>query len=311
MVWEKGYVMKNILVLGGVSYNTMIFMDEFPEQRSHTAFPKRFHEAVGSTGAGKALNLCRLGFEVTLHGLIGEDDFGEKVKQKLALDHLDFVYDIDLVGTHRHVNLMNDAGGRISMMLVPGSFEPEVDWSRIEPLIARSDCVVLNIRNYCREAIPLLNKHNKPIWVDIHDYDGENTYHHDFINAADVVLMSSDQMPEYRPFMTKLIEAGNQLVICTHGKEGATAKTASPEFAQVAVSDFIEVPIINAYKRFDTNGAGDSFFSGVLYGHAQGYDVEKCLRFGTIVSGLCITSPELAYKGLSMELIETEYAKYF
>jgi len=45
--------MKNILVLGGVSYNTMIFMDEFPEPCSHTAFPKRFHEAVGSTGQGR------------------------------------------------------------------------------------------------------------------------------------------------------------------------------------------------------------------------------------------------------------------
>ena len=295
--------MKNILVLGGVSYNTMIFFDEFPEPRSHTAFPKRFHEAVGSTGAGKALNLCRLGFDVTLHGLIGDDENGAKVQQKLSLDHLDFIYDIDPVGTKRHVNLMNDAGGRISMFLVSGTFEPVVDWSKIEPLIVRSDCVVLNILNYCRDAIPLAKKHSKPIWVDIHDYDGENSYHHDFINAADVVLMSSDQMPEYRPFMSKLIKAGKQLVICTHGKEGATALTA--------VSSFIEVPIINTYERFDTNGAGDSFFSGVLYGHAQGYDVEKCLRMGAVVSGLCINSPELAYEDLSVALVEAEYAKYY
>jgi sugar/nucleoside kinase (ribokinase family) len=295
--------MRNILVLGGVSLNTMIFFDEFPEPRSHTAYPKRFHEAAGSTGAGKALNLCRLGFKVTLHALIGEDEYGEKVKELLNFDHLDFVYDIDPAGTQRHVNIMNEAGGRISMILEPGTFEPVVDWTKIEPLIGRSNYVVLNIRNYCREAISLAKKHNKPIWVDIHDYDGENTYHHEFINAADVVLMSSDQMPEYRPFMTKLIEAGKQLVICTHGKDGATAITA--------VSSEREVPIINAYKRFDTNGAGDSFFSGVLYGHAQGYDVEKCLRFGTIVSGLSITSPELAYERLSVELVEKEYGKYF
>ena len=294
--------MKNILVLGGVSYNTIIFFDEFPESRSHTAYPKRFHDAAGSTGAGKALNLCRLGFDVTLHGLIGEDEAGSKVQQLLALDHLDFVYDIDPAGTQRHVNVMNDEGGRISMILVPGTFEPVVDWSKIEPLIARCDYVALNIRNYCREAIPLVKEQGKPIWVDLHDYDGENPYHHDFIEAADVVLFSSDQMPDYRPFMARLIEDGKQLVICTHGKEGATAITDSAS---------IEVPIINAYERFDTNGAGDSFFSGVLYGHAQGYDVEKCLRMGAVVSGLCITSPELAYEGLSVELIEAEYAKYY
>ncbi len=298
--------MKNVLVLGGVSLNTMIFFDDFPEPRSHSAYPKRFHEAAGSTGAGKALNLCRLGFDVTLHALIGKDEYGAKVQQLLDVDQLDFVYDIDPVGTQRHVNVMNDAGGRISMILVPGTFEPEVDWTKIEPFIARSDYVALNIRNYCREAIPLVKKHGKPIWVDIHDYDGENDYHHDFIEAADVVLLSSDQMPDYQPFMTKLIEQGKQLVICTHGREGATAVyPASGE------GIFSETPIVDAYERFDTNGAGDSFFSGVLYGHAQGYDVEKCLRFGAIVSGLCITSPELAFEELSVELVEAEYSKYF
>jgi sugar/nucleoside kinase (ribokinase family) len=301
--------MKNILVLGGVSFNTMIFFDEFPEPRTHTAYPKRFHEAGGSTGVGKALNLCQLGFEVVLHGVIGADEYGDKLQRLLARDHLEFIYDMDPAGTQRHVNVMNDAGGRISMILIPGTFEPEVNWSRIEPLIARSDYVALNIRNYCREAIPIIQKYGKPIWVDIHDYDGENSFHQDFIEAADVLLMSSEQMPDYRPFMRKQIEDGKQLVICTHGKEGATA--ACPVLAEVTVSNFIEVPIIDAYKRFDTNGAGDSFFSGVLYGHAQRYDVEKCLRMGAIVSGLCITSPELAYEELSAELVEAEYQKYF
>lgn len=295
--------MKKILVLGGVSLNTMIFFDDFPEPRTHTAYPKRFHEAAGSTGAGKALNLCRLGFDVTLHALIGEDEFGVKAQQLLDVENLNFVYDIDPAGTQRHVNVMNDEGGRISMILVPGTFKPQVDWSKIEPLIARSDCVVLNIRNYCREAIPLIKKHDKPIWVDIHDYDGENDYHREFIEEADVVLLSSEQMPEYRTFMAELVETGKALVICTHGKEGATAITA--------VADFIETPIIDAYQRFDTNGAGDAFFSGVLYGHAQSYPVEKCLRFGAIVSGLCIMSPELAFEDLSVDLIEAEYEKYF
>ena len=63
--------MTKILVLGGVSVNTMIYLDQFPQPTPQTVFSKGYHETIGSTGAGKALNLKKLGLDVTLHGLIG------------------------------------------------------------------------------------------------------------------------------------------------------------------------------------------------------------------------------------------------
>ena len=295
--------MKNVLILGGVSYNTMIYTDDFPEPRSHTVYPRRFFETVGSTGAGKALNLCRLEFDVTLYGLLGDDEFAARVERPLTTAGIHFIHGVDPMGTKRHVNLMNADGGRISIFIVPGTYEVAVDWADLEPEIARCDFVALNILNYCRTAVPLIRRHGKEIWVDLHDYDGLNPHHHDFIDAADVLLFSSDQMPDYRPFMAACMAQGKQLVIATHGRNGATALTSTGEW--------LEVPIIEAYQRHDTNGAGDAFFSGVLYGRAQGYSVEHSLRLGAIVSGLCITSPELAYERLSVELVEAEYGRYF
>ena len=72
--------MKNILVLGGVSYNMMIYLGAFPQPEPQTVFSQGFHETVGSTGAGKALNLAKLGLDVTLHGMIGADDLGQKIR---------------------------------------------------------------------------------------------------------------------------------------------------------------------------------------------------------------------------------------
>jgi hypothetical protein len=46
--------MKRILVLGGVSYNTMIYLDSLPSARPQTIFSQGLHETVGSTGAGNA-----------------------------------------------------------------------------------------------------------------------------------------------------------------------------------------------------------------------------------------------------------------
>ena len=97
--------------------------------------------------------------------------------------------------------------------------------------------------------------------------------------------MSSDKLTGYRDFMTQIIESGKKLVVCTHGKEGSTALTSDGKW--------LETPVIGDYTRLDTNGAGDGFFAGFLYGHSEGYDLPTCLRLGTIVGGLTVSSTEL------------------
>lgn len=295
--------MKRILVLGGVSYNTIVYLSEFPERRAQTIFANDYHETIGETGAGKALNLAKLGIQVTLLGLIGEDKYGLKVRKILEDEGVRFIYDIDPKGTERDINLMDQNGGRITIFLPTSTFEPIVNTSQIETAISESDLVVLNISNYCRHLIPMIQKHKKEIWCDIHDYDGRNSYHQDFVEAADYIFMSSDQMPNYRNFLEHLIRSGKKLSVCTHGVKGSTALTSDWQW--------YETPVLSEYSRVDTNGAGDAFFAGFLFGHTRGYPVQRCLQMGTIVSGLCITSRELALPDLTPELAESEFQKYY
>ncbi|MCP4359485.1 MAG: carbohydrate kinase family protein [Chloroflexi bacterium] len=278
--------MKNVLVIGGVSFNTLIYVDEFPKPQPHTTFSHHFHETVGSTGAGKAFNLHRLGVKATLHGVIGDDDYGHRLLTQFGQEGIPFIFDLDAQGTKRHVNLMDKHGRRISIFLYNGADKPELNWELLETAVVQSDIVALNITAYGRLLIPLIKKHNKPIWCDIHDYDGRQPYHQEFISAADVIHMSSDQMLDYRSFMESLIHQGKQFVICTHGKEGASALTAAGQW--------VETPILPDFDLVDSNGAGDAFFAGVLYGYLQGVDVETAVRYGAIASGYCITSLELA-----------------
>src|SRR5512145_524539 len=107
--------MKNILVVGDVTFNMMIYVDHFPEPKPQTVFSQSFHETIGGTAAGKALNLNRLGFDVTLHGLIGNDLPGTLIQRFFEQEKLRFVYDLDPKGTQRHVNLMENSGSRISI----------------------------------------------------------------------------------------------------------------------------------------------------------------------------------------------------
>ena len=277
--------------MGGVSWNIVIRLDRFPEPRPHTVFSKGFHETLGSTGAGKALNLSRLGLDVTLYGLIGEDESGTKVREHLATESLRFIYDVDPAGTERHVNLMANDGGRISIYVAYASFEPSLDRPRLERLIGESDVVVLNIINYCRTLIPAIRAANKPIWCDIHDWDGKNAHHADFVDAADVIFFSTQAMKDPREFMAAQVSAGKELVVGTMGAQGALCHSADGSWIETAAAPVDQL--------VDTNGAGDAFFSGFLYGHLRGFEIARCMELGTLVAAKCVQSTELAHPELS------------
>lgn len=294
--------MLNVLILGGTTYDSIITLPQLPQPESQTIHYAPFHETIGSTGAGKALNLCKLKVPCVLHSIIGDDLYGHQIVEGLQGAGVDFQYDIDPKGTERHVNMMDQEGNRISIFVTQSSPNPPLDLMRLEKLISQCDIVVLNIINYTKQLISLCQQYNKPIWTDLHDYDGTNSYHEDYINAADYIFMSSDRLDDYRSVMSDLHHKGKQLVVCTHGKQGATCLSEDGLWR--------ETGIIEHYPFKDANGAGDSFFSGFLYGYLNHKSIEECLSLATICAGLSITSEELAYPGLSEELIQQEYDKY-
>jgi sugar/nucleoside kinase (ribokinase family) len=286
--------MKSILILSGASYDSIVYLDKFPDPVPQTIHQSVFNEGVGSTGTGKAANLCHLGFNTTLHILFGDDRYGEAIKNFFADKPVKLLHDIDPTGTERHVNLMDKEGRRISIFVNCTSEEPELDYSKLEPEIIAADIVILNIVNYARNFIPLLRKHKKEVWTDLHDYTDDNSYHQDFIDCADYILLSSDNLGDYKSTMKNLIK-GKKLVVCTHGKKGATALTDKNEW--------FESNIIKSFKLVDSNGAGDSFFSGFLYAHNKGYNIADCLTFGHILGGMCINSPLIAPDNISEERV--------
>ena len=64
---------KPIVIIGGASLDTIIQLDALPTPTPQTLWPKSSYRSVGSTGAGKALNLAALGRSVVLHSLLGQD----------------------------------------------------------------------------------------------------------------------------------------------------------------------------------------------------------------------------------------------
>ncbi len=285
-----------IAILGGTTFDHILYLPSFPQPIPQTIHQLPFAEGTGSTGAGKALALTKLGMPNSLYSVVGDDYYGKKIKTYLASQQVDAVFDTDPAGTERHVNIMDNNGGRISMFITQSSEHINFNEPAIEKMLEQSTVIVLNIISYCRHLIPLLQKFNKPVWTDLHDYDGTNIYHEDFINAASYIHLSSDNLPNYQTTMQQLIQKGKELVICTHGKQGASLLTKQGEW--------IDQPIIPNLILTDSNGAGDSFFAGFLYAYLHNKPLKKCMQYGAVAGGLATTSPNLVCEGLNEDLIE-------
>jgi len=293
----------NILILGGTTFDHIISLAEFPKPVPQTIHQTSFFETIGSTGTGKALCLTKLEIPSTLYSVLGDDIFGHQIIEYLKKENVDFIYDMDPKGTERHINIMDAQGNRISMFVTQSSEVPNINRILIEEYIRKSEIIILNIISYCKEFIPVLKRYNKPVWTDLHDYTDGNLYHQPFIEISDYIFLSSDNLSDYIQTMKVLMNTGKELVVCTQGKNGATALSKSGEW--------IDEPALSGFPVMDTNGAGDNFFSGFFYAYLQGKPINVCMKYATICGATCITSKQLVSENLTLPYLENLYLSYY
>lgn len=151
-----------VVAFGAASWNTMIRVEAFPEPCPATVFPAGWHETVGSSGAGKTMNLARLGVDTTLHCLLGEDDAGVRVRRALEAAGVTVDAVSDRTGTARHVNLMDPRGERLSLLLHTGDRAVTYDPGHVERLVAGADQILVAIQDQARAVLPIARRLGKP-----------------------------------------------------------------------------------------------------------------------------------------------------
>lgn len=196
--------------------------------------------------------------------------------------------------------LSNDT--RTSIFLqAPGEDFP-FNEKQVEKLIADSDVVFLNVAGYCKRFIPILKKYSSKVWCDLHNYNG-GAYYDEFIEIADVILFSSENVENYWYDMKVMHQKEKQLVFCSHGRGGVSVINEE--------GNRIDMDAITVDNVKDTNGAGDNFLIGVYHAIEKGYTLEDALKIGTVMGRSAVMSNELIHPELSIAFINKELSTHY
>ncbi|WP_448629174.1 carbohydrate kinase family protein [Cellulomonas soli] len=281
--------MAHVLVVGPASWNTLVHLDRLPEARSHTLAARSHHDGLGGTSAGKALTLAALGTDVVLRTLLGDDEPAEHVRTALTHPRLRLLAAPAREGrTERHLNLMADDGGRVSVYLELPAAATQSAGATLDPAVGAAlqgaDAAVVDLAEHALPVLAAARAAGIPVWCDVHDDDGLSAFQRPFADTADVLLVSDTRLEDPAAYLHARVAAGCTLAVCSRGGDGALALDAD---------GWIEVPAAPVSEVVDTNGAGDAFLAGLLHARLAGAGTLDALALASAVGALAVGTRDL------------------
>ncbi|WP_312632104.1 carbohydrate kinase family protein [Streptomyces noursei] len=255
-----------------------------PSADSHAVPP--ISEWAGHTGTGVALGCAALGLTTGFVDFLGDDPPGALVRERLAGSGVDFHPLISPHGTRRAVNLVSPDGRRMSFYDARDPLDLRMSPEHYLPLLRRTRHVHLTISHFARHLYEDIEALGVPVSTDLHDWDGLTEHHRDFAFRSDLVFLSTAGAGErISSIMREILREGRaQAVIATAGAGGAYLLTPEDRTPRLVPAAVPPAPVV------DSNGAGDAFTCGFLYGRMSGRDLEECARLGAVAGAHACTA---------------------
>jgi sugar/nucleoside kinase (ribokinase family) len=274
-------------VLGGAGVDTVVSVPALPLPLADSYLVPAIQTRAGQTGDGVALGLHALGLPTTHLDVLGDDPEGRLVRDLHERHGVPFVAVPTPAGTKRAVNLVDPDGRRLS--LYDGSRQDDAALFPEELLrscAAGARHVHVSITHPCQHALDVLAGLPVTVSTDLHDWDGGNEYHERFARGADLVFMSAAALVDVPATLRRVLGLGRpRLAVATAGAAGAyLLERGAPEVLHVPA---VALP----GPGVDSNGAGDAFVSGFLYGFLTGERPVTCARLGAVAGAHACTVP--------------------
>ena len=284
----------DVLVLGGAGVDTIVYVPELPLPYADSYMIRPGIEMrAGQTGDFVALGVSELGLRTHHLDMIGDDHEGDLIRELHRARGIPLT-DIPLPGgTKRAVNLVDPEGRRLS--LYDDSRFQETDRlpeATVRALAEATRHAHVSITYPCAFALPVLRAAGVTVSTDLHNWDGSNPYHEAFAYEADLVFVSTTALADPERTMRRIAERGRaEVVVATAGADGA----------YLLVDDEVtHIPAVVPHAPVvDSNGAGDAFAAGFLFGRLNGEPPHRCALYGAVAGAHACTVPSTRADAIS------------
>lgn len=293
---------KPIVVVGSLNMDLVMRTPRVP-QAGETMFGHEFATLPGGKGANQAVACARLGAQVIMIGQVGQDGFGQTLRDGLRSDGIDVSHlGRSAAQTGVAMILVEDIGEN-RIILAPGANATlsTTDIDKAAEVIASAAMLVVQLEvplPVVEYAMRMARKAGVPVLLNPAP---ACTLGDEFLRQVDVLvpneteaaLLAGREVTDVASAMSvarQLRERGPSCVLLTLGDKG------------VVIADTLGERHIEAQKvqAVDTTAAGDTFIGGVCSGLVEGMSIDAAATLGQRASAICVTrhgaQPAIPYR---------------
>ena len=285
--------MSKFFVVGDVTVDQMIFVDELPEAGTDTA-AKRALIGPGGAGGTIATVLARLGNDVTIATRVGEGAFADVAFEHVRAANVNTnLVQFDKQNPTSTVTLLIPPDTQRTMVSYSGASRKmdagklkESDVSSCDALVMSAYSLVGGLqREYAVKALDIAKRAKLTTFIDMGSgaVDALRDRLISLVRDVDYLLMNQHELftltgeSSISEAVEGLADQGIERVIVKVGEMGSIVVT--PELTELV--DAWQVDGI-----VDTTGAGDYFAAAFAHGIMQGYDLYYAAKLGNIAGAM-------------------------
>lgn len=275
-----------ILSIGHVTYDVTFPVSSYPKENTKNRYFDK-EECVGGPASIASLLLGKWRENVYMAGVVGDDDYGRRIKKEFELNNVDTSY-LDLregmVTSSSTILANRENGSRTIFSYVP----KYMSLDKFKPIDA-PDIILLDGFEYVASKELLRLYPNVISIIDAGAFSDEvmelakrvNYVVCSFDFALRATMVDADYSDKRSLILLyqKMEEMFNGVIVITLEEYGCLYRYEG----KIKIMPSVKV------KTVDSTGAGDIFHGAFTYGISKGFDFEKNLKFANIAGALSVT----------------------
>lgn len=284
-----------VVVVGSLNMDLVARAERLP-RAGETLAGQTFDTVPGGKGANQAVAAARLGAQVAMIGCVGDDAYGQQLRDGLSVEGIDCQAVEVVAGVSSGVALIVvDGAGQNTIVIVAGSNACLLPRSieRFDALLQEADVVVCQMEVQSQVVAFALARaralgktvilNPAPVigplpvaWLATIDYLIPNES-----EAATLTGLPVNDLSSAYVAARHLRDLGASRVIVTMGAQGALLVDAQG-------SEHFAAPIVQA---LDATAAGDTFVGAFAAALARGCSEREAISFGQRAAAMSVTRP--------------------